>query len=104
MYGPAQPMHMSTLLGMTQRVTPLAESTTITQSSQMPAIPGRIPPVRDILELISNEQDRSDYLEKQMRQMGSISRLPSNMLSLEDELVQRPDIFLQKSTKFLLGK
>ena len=27
MYGPAQPMHMSTLLGTTQMVTPLAEST-----------------------------------------------------------------------------
>ena len=33
MYGPAQPMHMSTLLGMTQMVTPLAESTPMTQSS-----------------------------------------------------------------------
>ena len=32
MYG-AQPMHMSTLLGMTQTVTPLAESTPMTQSS-----------------------------------------------------------------------
>ena len=50
MYGPAQPMHMSTLLGTTQTVTPLAKLTPMTQSSQMPTIPGRIPPVRDILE------------------------------------------------------
>ena len=90
-YGSAQPMHMSTLLGMIQMVTSLAESTLMTQSSQMPAVPGRIPPVRDILELTSNEQARADYLEKQMRQMSSISRLPSNMLSLKDELVQRQD-------------
>ena len=87
MYGPAQPMHMSTLQGMTQMVAPLAESTPMTQSLQMPAIPDRIPPVRDILEPTSNEQARSNYLENQMRQMGSISRLPSNMPSLEDELV-----------------
>ena len=33
MYGPAQPMHMSTLLGTTQMVTPLAKSTPVTQSS-----------------------------------------------------------------------
>ena len=40
MYGPAQPMHMSTLLGMTQMVSPLAKSTPVTQSSQMPTISG----------------------------------------------------------------
>ena len=65
MYLPAQPMHMSTLLGMTQMVTPLAESTPMTQSLQMPMVPGRILPVRDILEPTSNEQARADYLEKQ---------------------------------------
>ena len=67
MYGPAQPMHMSTLLGMTQMVTPLAESTAMTQSLQMPTTPGRIPPVGDILEPTSNEQARVNYLEKQKR-------------------------------------
>ena len=54
----------------------------------MPAIPGQIPPVRDILEPASNEQVRFNYLEKQMRQMSSISRLPSDMPPLEDEPVQ----------------
>ena len=34
MYGPTQPTHMSTLLGSTQMVTPLAKSTPVTQSSQ----------------------------------------------------------------------
>ena len=79
MYGPAQPMQMSNLPQMTQMVTPLAESTPMTQPSQMPAIPDRIQPVRDILEPSSNEQARSNYLDRQMRQMGSISRLPSDM-------------------------
>ena len=60
MYGPVQPMHMSTLPGMTQMVTPLAKSTPMTQSSPMPAIPGTVPPVRDILEPTSNEQARSN--------------------------------------------
>ena len=56
MYGPAQPMHMSTLPGTTQVVIPLAKSTPMTQSLQMPMVPGRIPPVGDILESTSNEQ------------------------------------------------
>ena len=77
MYGSAQPMCLSTLPGMTQMVTPLAESTPMTQSSQMPTIPGTLPPVRDILEPTSNEQARSNYLEIQMRQMSSIPKLPS---------------------------
>ena len=59
-YGPVQPMHMSTLLGMTQMVTPLVESTPMTQSSQIPMIPDRRPPVGDILEPSSNEQVRVD--------------------------------------------
>ena len=82
-------MHMSTLLGMTHMVTPLAESTPMTQSSQMPTVPGRIPPVGDILEPTSNEQARADYLEKQMRQVSSISGLPSDMPPLEDIPTQK---------------
>ena len=74
---------------MTQAVTPLAKSTPMTQSSQMPMISGRIPPVGDILEPTSNEQTRADYLEKQMRQMSSVSGLPSDMPSLEDIPIQR---------------
>ena len=50
---------MSTLLGMTRMVTPLAKSTPITQSAQMPAISDALPPIRDILEPASNEQARS---------------------------------------------
>ena len=50
-----QPMPKGTLPGMTQMVTPLAKSTPMTQSSQMPAISDILPPVRDILEPASNE-------------------------------------------------
>ena len=91
MYGPMQPMHMSTLLGMTQLVTPLAESTPMTQPLQMPTIPDRMPPVGDILEPTSNEQARANYLEKQMRQMSSIFGLPSDIPPLEDIPTQRQD-------------
>ena len=45
-------------------VTPLAESTPVTQSSQMPTIPDRMPLDGDVLEPTSNEQARADYLEK----------------------------------------
>ena len=89
---------MSTLMGMTQMVTPLAESTPMTQSSQIPMIPNRMPPVRDILEPTSNEQARADYLEKQMRQMSSISRLSSDMPPLEDITAQRQDRWSKEST------
>ena len=74
---------------MTQVDTTLAESTPMTQPLQMPMIPGRIPPVGDILEPTSNEQAKADYLEKQMRQMSSVSGLPSDMHSLEDIPTQR---------------
>ena len=84
-------MHMGTLPGMTQMVMPLTESTPMTQSLQAPMIPNRIPPVRDVLEPISNEQARADYLKRQMRQMSSISGLPSDIPPLEDITTQRQD-------------
>ena len=91
MYGPVQPMPVSILPRMTQIITPVAKSTPKTQSSQMPAIPSSLPPIRDILEPTSNEQARSTYLERQMRQMGGINKLPSDMPSLEDGMVHRPE-------------
>ena len=100
MYGPEQPMHMNTLPGMTQMVTPLAKSTPMTQSSQMPAIPDTLPSVRYILEPTSNEQARSNYLERQMRWMGSIAKLPSDMPSLEDGMVQRPKSLQERVQNF----
>ena len=100
MYGPVQPVHMSTLPGMTQMVTPLAKSTPMTQYYQMPVLPGTLPPVRDIMEPTSNEQARSNYLERQMRWMGSIAKLPSDMPSLEDGMVQRPESIQERVQNF----
>ena len=82
-YGPVQNMQVSTLPGTTQMVTPLAESTHMSQSLQMPTIPDQIPPVGDILEPTSNEQARANYLERQMRLMSSIAGLPSDMSPLK---------------------
>ena len=47
-YMPMQPMSVNTLPGTTQMVTPLAKSTQMNQSSQMPAISDTLPPIRDI--------------------------------------------------------
>ena len=66
MYGPAHPLHMSALPGMTQTITPLAKSNPMTQSSQMLIICDKIPPVRDIIGPTPNEQKRAEYLERQM--------------------------------------
>ena len=87
-------MSVSTLPGTTQIVTPLVKSTPITQSSQMPAISDTLQPIRDILEPASNEQVRSAYLE-----MDSI-KLPSDMPSLEDGMVQRPESLLNRILSF----
>ena len=87
---PMQPMYVNTLPGIDSMVTPLAKSTPITQSSQIPMISAALPHVRDILEPASNEQVRSTYLERQMRQMDSV-KLPSGMPSLKDGMVPRPE-------------
>ena len=90
MYGPAQTTEMSTLSGQTRLVAPLAKSTPVNQSLQASMIlPARIQPVRDIIELVSTEQARVDYLERQFQHMGSIPRpLPdvsSNGLASQSE-------------------
>ena len=87
-YVPMHTVSVSTLPGTTQMVTPLAKSTLITQSSQMPTTSDTLPPIRDILEASSNEPVRSTYVERQMRQMDSV-KLPSDMPCLEDGMVPR---------------
>ena len=69
----------------------------------MPAIPNTLPPVRDILEPASNKQVRSTYLERQMRQMDSI-KLPSDMPSLKDGMVPKPESLQDRIQKFLSRK
>ena len=80
-------------------VTPLAKSTLITQSSQMPAISDTLPTIQDILEPASNEQVRSAHLERQMRQMDSI-KLPSGMPSLKDGMVPRHESLQDRIPNF----
>ena len=71
-------------------VTPLAKSTPLTQSLQIPTISATLPCVRDILEPATNEQVRSAYLERQMRQMDRVTLL-CGMPSLKDGIVPRPE-------------
>ena len=85
-----QPTYANTLPGTTSIVTSLAKSTPITQASQMPTISAALPHIRDILEPASNEQARAAYLERQMKDMDSV-KLPSDIPSLEDGLLLRPE-------------
>ena len=89
-YVPMQPTYANTLPGINSMVRPLAKSTPLTQSSQIPVISAALPHVGNILEPASNEQVRSAYLDRQMRQMDSV-KLPSGMPSLEDGMVPRPE-------------
>ena len=56
----------------------------------MPTIPAVLPHVGDILEPASNKQARAAYLERQMRDMGSVG-LPSDIPSLEDGVSLGPE-------------
>ena len=102
-YVPMQPMYANTLPVTTSMGTSLTKSTPITQSSQMPTISATLPHVRDILEPTSNEQVRSTYLERQMRQMDSV-KLPSGMPSLEDGMVPRPESLQDRIRSFCQEK
>ena len=62
-----------------------------------------LPPVRDILEPTSNEQVRSAYLERHMRQMDSV-KLPSGMPSLEDGMVPWPESLQDRIQSFCQEK
>ena len=56
----------------------------------MPTISAALPHIRDILEPTSNEQVRTTYIERQMKEMDSV-RLPSDIPSLEDGVIHRPE-------------
>ena len=65
----------------------------------MPTTSDTLPHARDILEPASNEQVRSAYLERQMRQMESV-KLPSGMPSLKDGMVSRPESLQDRIQNF----
>ena len=102
-YVPMQPTYANTLPGTNSMITPLVKSTPITQSSQIPTISATFPHVRDILEPTSNEQVRSAYLERQMKQMDSV-KLPSHMPCLEDGMVPRPENLQDRIQSFCQEK
>ena len=89
-YVSVHPTYANTLPGTTSMVTPLAKSTPITQSLQMPTISAALPHVKDILEPTSNKQVRSAYLERQMKEMDSV-KLPSDIPSLKNGMILRPE-------------
>ena len=69
----------------------------------MPTISDTLPPFWDILEPTSNEQVRSAYLERQMRQMDRV-KLPSGMPSLEDGMVSRTESLQDRIQSFCQEK
>ena len=78
-----QSTYVSPLPGTTSMVIPIAKSMPMTQASQMP-IPPIVPSIgKYILELLSNEQARATYLERQIQGMSSV-KLPLDMPSLQD--------------------
>ena len=102
-YTSMQPTYANTLPGTTSMVTPLAKSTPITQASQMPTISAVLPHVGYILEPASNEQARAAYLERQMKEMGSV-KLPSDIPSLDDRVFLGPESLPKRIQSFCQEK
>ena len=74
----------NTLPGITDIVTPMAKSTPVTQTSQMPVLANVPQSERDIVEPMSSERARTAYLERQIQDMSSV-RLPLNIPSMEED-------------------
>ena len=79
-----RPTYENTLPGITNIATPMAKSTPVTQTSQIPVIPNVPLPERDMVEPVSSERARTAYLEHQIQDMSSV-RLPLNIPSMEEE-------------------
>ena len=71
-------------LGITDIATPMAKSIPVTQASQMPVLTNIPLHERDMVEPVSSERARTEYLERQIQDMSSV-RLPLNIPPLEDE-------------------
>ena len=79
----------NTLPGINNVPTPIAKSTPVTQASHVPIT--RISTEKDIVQPISSEEARARYLERQMKNMGSV-RLPSAIPSMEEESLTSTDL------------
>ena len=69
----------------------------------MPTISAVSSHVGDILEPASNEQARTTYLERQMKEMDSV-KLPSDLPSLENEILLKPESLLKRIQSFCQQK
>ena len=58
-----RPTYENTLPGITDRATPMAKSTPVTQASQTPVLTNIPLPERDMVEPVSSERARTTYLE-----------------------------------------
>ena len=86
-----QPLYMNTLPGATGISVPVAESTPVPHVGPTLFRPIPTPRVCDILDPLSNEQARADYLDRQMRHMKSV-RLPSSIPTSENVLIEEDDL------------
>ena len=79
-----RPTYENTLPGITDIATPMAKSTPVTQTSQMPVLTNVPLTERDMVEPMSSERARTAFLEQQVQDMSSV-RLPLNIPSMEEE-------------------
>ena len=65
-----EPVYENTVPGITNKVTPIAKSTPVTQASHIPVTQSI--QERDIVEPMSSERARAAYLESQIQDMSSV--------------------------------
>ena len=75
---------------MTGIDTPIANSTSVIQASQIPSIPVVSSCMKDMMEPSSSDHSRAAYLKRQMQNMSSV-QIPSSMPSLEDGTLLEPE-------------
>ena len=82
----------NTLTGIANMVTPLAQSTPVTQALQIPVVGSSVG--RDIVQPIASEGARAKYLEGHMKCRGNMDR-PMISSSLEETLLPSTDLTRQ---------
>ena len=85
----SQPLYMNTLPRTTNVGIPIAESTPVPQMGPMLYRPMPAPHVHDILDPLAPEQDRAEYLERQMGHMKSVQPSHSDDRSRVSESLSR---------------
>ena len=85
----SQPLYMNTVPRTTNVGIPIAESTPVPQVGPMLYRPMPAPRVHDILDPLAPEQDRAEYLERQMRQRKNVRQSHSDDRSRVSESLSR---------------